>query len=203
MLRFADRDAARQSVPAFIQRVLRQAGVTNPSYNYKAWPVSFSARSFNAALRESFTRPLSSMPMHLTQIMSPTLTTSSVRFTRKSASSEMCTKPVLARENFDKRTEFLRRDHATLIGLTDLDFACHATDDFLRARHALASRRVDVHRAVVLDVNFGAGFGDDALNGFAAGTDERADLLRIDLDCLDPRRVFRQLRPRFVQRATP
>src|SRR5882762_3945470 len=39
--------------------------------NYKAWPVSFSARSFNAALRESFTRTLSSMPMHLTQIMSP------------------------------------------------------------------------------------------------------------------------------------
>src|SRR6516162_5907533 len=63
--------------------------------DYKAWPVSFSARSFNAALRESFTRPLSSMPMHLTQIMSPTLTTSSVRFTRKSASSEMCTKPSL------------------------------------------------------------------------------------------------------------
>src|SRR6476619_7521498 len=62
---------------------------------YKAWPVSFSARSFNAALRESFTRPLSSMPMHLTQIMSPLLTTSSVRFTRKSARSEMCTKPSL------------------------------------------------------------------------------------------------------------
>src|SRR4029077_12215008 len=61
----------------------------------KVWPVSCSARSFNAALRESFTRPLSSIPMHLTQIMSPILTTSSVRFTRKSASSEMCTKPSL------------------------------------------------------------------------------------------------------------
>src|SRR5581483_12131309 len=35
--------------------------------------VSFSARSFRAALRESFTRPLSSMPMHFTQMISPTL----------------------------------------------------------------------------------------------------------------------------------
>src|SRR6266404_6671067 len=40
--------------------------------------------------------------------------------------------PILARKNFNERTEFLRGDHATLVGLTDLDFACHSADDFLR-----------------------------------------------------------------------
>src|SRR5262249_26853120 len=62
----------RESPPEFTElsvcdlslRSKRRAG-------YNACPVSFSARSFSAALRESFTRPLSSMPMHLTQIISP------------------------------------------------------------------------------------------------------------------------------------
>ena len=66
----------------------------------------------------------------------------------------------------------------------------HAADDFLRARHALAARRVDVHRAVVFDVNLRAGLGDDALDRLAAGSDERADLLGINFDRLDARRVF-------------
>ena len=101
---------------------------------------------------------------------------------------------VLARENFDERAEFFHRDDAALIGLADLDFARHAADDFLRARHAFAAGRVNVHRAVVFDVNFSAGFGDDALDGLAAGPDERADLLRIDFDRLDPRRVLGQFR---------
>ena len=55
------------------------------------------------------------------------------------------------------------------------------------------ARRVDVDRAVVFDVNLRAGFGDDALDRLAAGSDERADLLRIDLDRLDARRVFAQV----------
>ena len=47
------------------------------------------SRSFIAARRLNFTRPFSSTPMHLTGMMSPVLTTSSVRLTRKSASSLM------------------------------------------------------------------------------------------------------------------
>src|SRR5207342_1228619 len=79
---------------------------------------------------------------------------------------------VFAWKNFNKRPELLRRDDASLIGCSYLDFARHPADNFFRARHALASRCVDVHRAVVFDVNFGAGFRDDALDGFAAGPDE-------------------------------
>jgi hypothetical protein len=38
-----------------------------------------------------------------------------------------------------------------------------------------------VHRAVVFDVNFRASFRDDALDRFAAGSDERSDFLGIIL----------------------
>jgi hypothetical protein len=54
--------------------------------------MAFSAsalRSRIATLRLSLTRPFSSIPMHLTQTRSPTFTTSSTLFTRKSANSEM------------------------------------------------------------------------------------------------------------------
>src|SRR5260370_20224324 len=93
--------------------------------------------------------------------------------------------PILAGENFDKRAEFLRRDNATLIRLADLDLARHAADNFFRARHAFTAGRIDVHRAVVLDVNFSAGLRDDALDGPPAGSDKRSDLLRIDFDGFD------------------
>jgi len=48
-----------------------------------------ASRSAMAALRDSFTRPFSSTPRHLTQISSPILTMSSVFLTRKLASSLM------------------------------------------------------------------------------------------------------------------
>jgi hypothetical protein len=45
------------------------------------------------------------------------------------------------------------------------------------ARAGLAVAGVDVDGAVVLDVDLGAGLGDDALDGLAAGADEEADLV--------------------------
>ena len=118
--------------------------------------------------------------------------------------SEICQlgnmhEPVSTWKHFDKRAEFLGRNDTTLVGLADLNFARHATDDLLRACHAFAAGRVDVHRAVVFNVNFSAGLRDNALDGLSAGADQRADLLRIDLDRLDSRRVLGQLRPRFVE----
>ena len=57
------------------------------------------------------------------------------------------------------------------------DFLEHARDDLLGALQSLAVVRVDVHGAVVLDVDLGAGLGGDALDGLAAGADEHADLV--------------------------
>ena len=66
----------------------RRLGRTVGSRN-QALPSSSLARSAMAALRLRRTRPFSSTPMHLTQMTSPILTTSSVALTRKSASSLM------------------------------------------------------------------------------------------------------------------
>src|SRR3954469_10387067 len=89
---------------------------------------------------------------------------------------------ILTREHFDECTEFFDRNDATVIGLADFDFAGHAADDFLRAGHAFGAGRVNVNGTVVLDINLSAGLGDDALDGFATRSDERADLLRINFD---------------------
>ena len=54
---------------------------------------------------------------------------------------------------------------------------------------------------VVLDIDLRASLGHDALDRFAAGSDKRADFLRIDFNCLNPRRVLRKFSARCVERA--
>jgi len=54
-------------------------------------------------------------------------------------------KSIFARENLHESTEFFDRNDATMVGLSDLNFLCHPADDFLRARHALTARRIDVN----------------------------------------------------------
>ena len=48
--------------------------------------------------------------------------------------------------------------------------------------HGVGVGRRDVDRAVVLDVDRDAGLVDDALDGLAAGADDVADLVGLDLD---------------------
>ena len=84
---------------------------------------------------------------------------------------------VLAGQHFHEAAEFLDGNDAALVGLADFDLLGHAGDDLLGAGEALAVVRVDVHGAVVLDVDLGAGLGNDALDGLAARPDEQADLV--------------------------
>src|SRR5213595_3412285 len=64
---------------------------------------------------------------------------------------------IFARENFDECPKFLGRNNTALIGGADLNLARHSANNFLRPRHRFTTGRIDVNRAVVLDVNFGAG----------------------------------------------
>jgi hypothetical protein len=57
--------------------------------------------------------------------------------------------------------------------------------------------REDVHRAIVLDVDFAAGFFDEALDVLAARSDQRADLLGVDLQRGDARSVLADFLARF------
>src|ERR1051326_1930714 len=92
----------------------------------------------------------------------------------------------LARKNLDECAELFRANDPALISRTAFDFLRHAADNFLLSRHRFAAGRVNVNRAVVLDVNFSTGLGHDTLDRLAARTDERANLLGIDFDRLNP-----------------
>src|SRR5690606_1161131 len=65
---------------------------------------------------------------------------------------------------------------------------------------ALAARRGDGHRAVVLDVDRGARRLLDAADRLALGPDDLADLGRVDLDGDDPRSIRREFRTRLGDR---
>ena len=60
----------------------------------------------------------------------------------------------------------------------------------------LAVRGRDLDRAVVLDVDLGAGLFDDLADHLAAGADHFADLVGRDLDGLDARSELAHLRTR-------
>src|SRR5690606_30711720 len=64
------------------------------------------------------------------------------------------------------------------------------------ARHAV--HRGDLHRAIVLDVDAGAGFFGDGTDDRTALADNFADLLRVDLDGDDGRRPLGHLRARLA-----
>ena len=68
----------------------------------------------------------------------------------------------------------------------------------IAALDRLAVGRGDLHGAVVLDVDLGAGLLDDLADHLAAGADHFADLVGRDLEGLDARRVLAELGARRV-----
>ena len=88
-----------------------------------------------------------------------------------------------------KAPKFGDGDNLAGVDLADFDFLEHAVDHRLGAVEAFLLGGVDVHGAVVLDVDLGAGLGLDALDVLAARSDELADRSAGDLDGLDARGV--------------
>ena len=84
---------------------------------------------------------------------------------------------VLAGEHFHEGAELGDRYHLAGVNLADFDFLEHAVDHRLGAVETGLLGGVDVDSAVVLDVDFGAGFGLDAFDVFAAWSDEFADAI--------------------------
>jgi hypothetical protein len=96
---------------------------------------------------------------------------------------------VLAGEYLHERAEGGDGHDLAGVNLVDLDLLEHPLDHVAGALQTFRLGGVDVHRAVVLNVDLGARLGLDALDVLAAGPDEFADPIRRDLDGDDPRRV--------------
>src|ERR1035441_2764027 len=106
---------------------------------------------------------------------------------------------VLAGQELDKCAELLDGDHSATIDLIDLGLGGHARDGIHRDLHPVCGDGVDVHRAVVINIDLATGFLDELLDVLAARADEQADLLGVDLHRLDARGILADFRPRGGQ----
>ena len=84
--------------------------------------------------------------------------------------------------------------------VADLGLAGHRLDPLDHTLDQRAVGRVDPHGAVVVDVDLGLELLLHAADRLAALADDGADLLRVDLDRLDRRRVHGELLARRVDR---
>ena len=102
----------------------------------------------------------------------------------------MWTRPSLPGKSLDERAVGLDSDDLAGVDLADLDLDLvgHALDALDRVISALLVDRGDRNRAVVGNVDLGAGLFLQGADILATRADEQADLVRVDLDLRDARR---------------
>ena len=106
----------------------------------------------------------------------------------------------LTGKHLDEAAEVLDRDDSSLVHPVSLDLLGDRADLLFGLVGTLDVRAPDGDRAVVLDLDLGAGLLLDALDHLAARSDHEADLLRIDLDAHNLRSKRRDLLARTVER---
>ncbi len=106
---------------------------------------------------------------------------------------------VFARQEFNERTKVLNRNDFAAIDLADFSLGAHADDGITGNLHALFRHRVDVDRAVILDVDLAARLFDKLLDVLATRADEGADLVGVNLDGFNTRSVLAQFLARLSQ----
>ena len=109
------------------------------------------------------------------------------------------TQALLARQDLDEGAELLDRDDLALVGHADLGLLGHELDLTQGFVNALGEHAGDRHGPVVGDVDLGARRVLQTADDLAAWADDRANLLRVDLDLDQTRRKSRQLRARPTQ----
>ena len=101
-----------------------------------------------------------------------------------------------AGQHFDEGTEVHDLLDLAHVQLADLDLLGDLVHPGNRLLGGRLVARGDRHGPVVLHIHFHAASGHDVADDFAAGTDDLADLLRLDLERVDPGRVGRHVRAR-------
>ena len=156
-----------------------------------AWSTTFIDRR---------TLPRSSKPSSLTFTLSPSLTTSVILLHAVRRELADVDEAVLGAEEVHEGAEVHHLDHGALVDRGRLRIGGDRLDPVDRRLDRLAVGGGDLHRAVVLDVDLGAGLLDDLADHLAAGADHFADLVGRDLEHLDARGVLAELGARRGQR---
>src|SRR3546814_14954073 len=94
---------------------------------------------------------------------------------------------VLAAHEVHERAEFDDVDDLAVVNLADFGLFDDALDPDARRLDLADVGRGDLDHALVIDVDLGAGGGDDPPDHLAAGADGVTDLRRVDLHPLDAR----------------
>ena len=141
-----------------------------------------------------------SMAMTLTSISSPSLQMSWTVCTRLLVELADVHEPVRAREDLDEGAELGEALDDAQVVLAHLGLGREALDDVDGLLDGDAVGRRDEDRAVVLDLDGDARLRRDAADGLAAGADDLADLVRLDVQRVDARREQRHLRARGRER---
>src|SRR3972149_5203032 len=102
----------------------------------------------------------------------------------------------LAGQHLHEGAEVHQPGDAAQVHLADLHLTDNLLDHLHRPPRRLLVHGGDVDAPVLLDVDLGAGLLGDLVDPLAAGADDLADPLRVDLDGQDTRRVGRQRRAR-------
>ena len=141
----------------------------------------------------------------VTSISSPELSTSSTVPTRSPGFTlEMCKQAVGALRQLDEGAEVGRlHDLAGRVAVPDLGLFGDRGDAIDSRLDQLAGGRIDAHRAIVVDVDLGLELLRDRADRLATLADQRTDLLGVDLDGGDPRRVLGELLARLGDRLAP
>ena len=152
-------------------------------------------RSSGSSARRRPMRPRSrSTSTTRTWISSPLLRTSSTVSTRWPGDDVGDVQQAVgALGELDERAEGRRLDDLAGELVADLDLLGHRADALGERLAQLAVGGVDEHLALVVDVDLRLELVRQAADRLAALADEQADLVRVDLDGEDPRRVRRQL----------
>ena len=100
---------------------------------------------------------------------------------------------VLGAEEVHEGAEVHDLDDGAFVDVADFRLGRDRLDPVDRRLDRLAVGGSDLDRAVVLDVDLGAGLFHDLADHLAAGADHFADLVGRDLERLDARRVLAEL----------
>src|SRR5689334_13490441 len=103
---------------------------------------------------------------------------------------------ILARQDFDERAEVLHAGNGAFVDAANLHAGGHRFDSAERALDRFLVGARNRNRAVLFDVDRNGMILLNAADVLAAGTDEQADLLGIDLGAGQAWRRWRGIRPR-------
>ena len=97
-------------------------------------------------------------------------------------------------KEIDKGTKFLNPNNLGMVNFIHFCFANQTSNDFLSTVNSRLITRVDRYITLFINVNLNTSLSDDLINGFPTFSDDNLNLVHINLDGVDFRSSWSQLK---------